>query len=100
MLASENDALRGGKVGGVGDVIRDLPRALAALGRRVTVMVPSYGFLHTGNASTLRGTVSFPYGGKEETAQIRSCLPQAKTALPTSILPKVTGWMWARSCPI
>ncbi len=30
MIASENDALRGGKVGGVADVLRDLPRAMGA----------------------------------------------------------------------
>ena len=29
-LASENGALPGGKVGGVGDVVRDLPKALAS----------------------------------------------------------------------
>ena len=45
MLAAENDALPGGKVGGVGDVIRDLPRALAKNGAIVDVAIPSYGFL-------------------------------------------------------
>ena len=29
MIAAENDALPGGKVGGIGDVVRDVPRALA-----------------------------------------------------------------------
>jgi starch synthase len=32
MLSAENGALPGGKVGGMGDVLRDVPRALAALG--------------------------------------------------------------------
>ncbi len=45
MVAAENDALPGIKVGGIGDVVRDLPRALAALGCRVSVLTPAYGLL-------------------------------------------------------
>ncbi|MBT8445758.1 MAG: glycogen/starch synthase, partial [Gammaproteobacteria bacterium] len=47
MVAAENDALPGGKVGGIGDVVRELPPALAALGVRVTVISPAYGLLDT-----------------------------------------------------
>lgn len=43
MVAAENDALPGGKVGGIGDVVRDIPTALAKLGQEVDVIVPSYG---------------------------------------------------------
>ena len=43
MLAAENDALPGGKIGGIGDVVRDVPPVLAARGCRVTVLTPSYG---------------------------------------------------------
>jgi starch synthase len=43
MVASENGALKGGKVGGIGDVIRDLPLALAARGHEVSVFTPAYG---------------------------------------------------------
>lgn len=45
MVAAENDALPGGKVGGIGDVIRELPPALAALGCTATVISPAYGRL-------------------------------------------------------
>ncbi|WP_246434645.1 glycogen synthase [Teredinibacter haidensis] len=45
MVAAENDSLPGVKVGGVADVIRDLPPALVALDLTVDVVVPSYGFL-------------------------------------------------------
>ena len=47
LVAAENDALPHGKVGGVGDVVRDLPIALAGLGLEVTVITPSYGMFHT-----------------------------------------------------
>lgn len=43
LMAAENDWIPGGKVGGVGDVIRDLPPALAKAGWSVRVVVPSYG---------------------------------------------------------
>lgn len=42
-MASENGALPGGKVGGLGDVIRDLPLALAGRGQRPVVLTPAYG---------------------------------------------------------
>ena len=40
-IASENGALPGGKVGGVADVMRDLPPAVARRGFRVSVLTPS-----------------------------------------------------------
>jgi len=46
MVASENDALPKCKVGGIGDVLRDLPAALLNQGCDVSVVIPSYGFLH------------------------------------------------------
>ena len=45
MVAAENDTLPGGKVGGIGDVLRDLPPALAALECAVSVITPAYGRL-------------------------------------------------------
>jgi starch synthase len=75
MLASENDALIGGKVGGVGDVVRDLPRALAALGWKIDVITPSYGFLHKQNPAKEIGRISFPFRGKQRDAGIWSVTP-------------------------
>lgn len=43
MVAAENDALPNCKVGGVADVVRDIPNALRALGHDVSVIVPDYG---------------------------------------------------------
>ena len=45
MVASENDSLPGTKVGGIGDVLRDLPPALNDQGLKVDTAIPSYGFL-------------------------------------------------------
>ncbi len=59
MVAPENDGIRGGKVGGIGDVIRDAAPALADAGCRVTVATPSHGFLHRLNQ--VEETVSFHF---------------------------------------
>lgn len=45
-ISAENGALKGGKVGGIGDVIAQLPEALARRGCSVSVLTPSHGFLH------------------------------------------------------
>lgn len=65
-LASENGALPGGKVGGVGDVVRDLPVALAKLGWSATVATPSYGSLHRVDGSERLGSLDVPYRGRFE----------------------------------
>ena len=72
MLSAENDALPGGKVGGVGDVVRDVPTALVSLPEfegRVTVVVPSAGFLYK-HATASLGTFTFPFGGQEQTGEL------------------------------
>lgn len=53
----------GGKVGGVGDVIRDLPAAVAALGWRSTVLMPSYGTLHRLQGAENLGTIAAEFRG-------------------------------------
>jgi starch synthase len=72
MVAAENDALAGGKVGGVGDVVRDVPYALADLPEfdgAVSVVVPSYGFLHEDATASL-GQIEFSFGGERLTAEL------------------------------
>lgn len=44
MAAAENDALPRGKVGGIADVVRDIPLALAAIEHSVDVVIPGYGY--------------------------------------------------------
>ncbi len=46
LVSSENGGLTGGKVGGIGDVIRDIPCEIAEHDAQVHVITPSYGFLH------------------------------------------------------
>ena len=46
MVASENDALPNCKIGGIGDVLRELPAALLKQGCDARVVIPSHGFLH------------------------------------------------------
>ncbi|MFT5084141.1 MAG: starch synthase [Lentisphaeria bacterium] len=64
MIAAENDALPGAKVGGVGDVIRDLPAALIKQDAAVDVVLPSYGFLARLNNLENVGTVAVKFSSQ------------------------------------
>jgi len=70
MAASENDGIRGGKVGVIGDVLRDLPSALAEQGHRVTVVTPSYGFLHKINPIIGNISILFHFKGRQHRTDI------------------------------
>tara|TARA_R110002096_G_scaffold23438_2_gene74581 strand:+ start:2464 stop:4029 length:1566 start_codon:yes stop_codon:yes gene_type:complete len=75
MVAAENDALPGFKVGGIGDVLRDLPPALAALDCTVTVVTPSYG-LRDGLPSVRRiDSVNVDFRGIAEPVEILEARP-------------------------
>ncbi len=72
MAAAENGALPGGKVGGVGDVVRDAPQAVASLpgfDGTVSVVCPSYGFLHEAAKQSL-GSFSVRFAGQQETVEL------------------------------
>lgn len=72
MLAAENDALPKGKVGGVGDVVRDLPVALAALGLDVSVIIPSYGMFHKLPGASLFRKVRVRFARRSYIARVYS----------------------------
>ncbi|MCC6158454.1 MAG: glycogen/starch synthase [Deltaproteobacteria bacterium] len=97
MIAAENGALVGGKAGGVADVIRDLPRALAAKGCKVTVVTPSYGFLHTSNPVLAESEVEFPFCDRPEAAQVFTVRAETPTKGVEHV---VIENVWIRGNPI
>jgi starch synthase len=86
MLAAENDALPGGKVGGIGDVIRDVPAALAATGAKVTVIVPSYGTFHKLPGTRKLGTASVTFMGFIERVDVYSVKPGSSEGVQQIVL--------------
>ncbi len=70
LVAAENGALPGGKVGGVGDVVRDLPLALSATDLQVRVITPSYGMFHKLPGASLYRSVETSFGGDQYSADV------------------------------
>ena len=70
MAAAENAALPRGKVGGVGDVVRDLPPAIAALGMPVTVVVPEYGLFANLPGARPVGEFLTPFAGGQHRTHV------------------------------
>jgi len=70
MAAAENDALPGGKIGGIGDVVRDIAPALASLKNQVQVVNPGYQYFSTLNGAKYIDRFECAYGGKKEPIEL------------------------------
>lgn len=94
MVAAENDALPDAKVGGIGDVVRDLPVALAEQNCMVHVIVPSYGFLHKLDAAEHVAHYTVFFGDAIEQVNLYR-IPQKSTrhATGTEADQRVVQWV-------
>lgn len=70
MIAAENAVLKGAKVGGIADVIRDVPRALARRGHRVTVLTPGYQALSKLPGARLLHTLTVDFSSALEALEL------------------------------
>ncbi|QFU25220.1 glycogen/starch synthase [Shewanella eurypsychrophilus] len=70
MLAAENGSIPRAKVGGMADVIRDLPAALAQQGVMADVIMPSYGFLAGSVNATKLAEFSVDFGGARQSVAL------------------------------
>ncbi len=73
-VAAENDALANCKAGGMGDVVRDVPRQIAERGDKVHVVVPSYGRLHQNGE--FKAHLHFNLRGLPYTAELYEVKPK------------------------
>ncbi|QBA64834.1 glycogen synthase [Muriicola soli] len=73
-VAAENDAIPNCKAGGMGDVVRDVPRQIAERGDEVHVVVPSYSRLQT--KGMLLRELHFSLNGKPYTAELYEVPPK------------------------
>jgi starch synthase len=77
MVSAENGAFAGAKVGGLGDVLREAPLALAGKGCTVSVVTPAYGFLHRRQGAAAVRSLSFPAHGADQQAVLYEVQAQA-----------------------
>lgn len=76
MVAAENDALPNAKVGGIGDVVRDIPLALQHEGCSVQVVLPDYGYFAALPGSQRVGEFAVQFGGKQEEVHLYRVKPK------------------------
>ena len=77
-VAAENDGIANCKAGGMGDVVRDVPRQISERGDMVHVVVPSYCRLHQGE--TFITELNFKLRGVEYRAELYEVTPKKKFA--------------------
>jgi len=70
MVAAENGALPGGKVGGIGDVVRDVPPALAQRDYRVSVITPAYGIFTRLDGARRIQTLRLSFAGNTQSLDL------------------------------
>jgi len=70
MLAAENDIIPGAKVGGIADVVRDIPRALARAGASVSVIIPAYNAFHALPGASLINSVDVKFANFVEKVEL------------------------------
>ncbi|QBF84028.1 glycogen synthase [Shewanella maritima] len=84
LVAAENGAINGAKVGGMADVIRDLPPALIEQNVQADVAMPDYGFIASDNQAQFVANVEVPYAGRIELVKLykmpRPQLPASASA--------------------
>lgn len=72
--AAENDAIDNCKAGGMGDVVRDVPRQISSKGDKVHIVVPSYCRLH--QKGTLKTKLNFQLRNTTYTAELYEVIPK------------------------
>lgn len=73
-VAAENDAIADCKAGGMGDVVRDVPRQISERGDKAHVVVPSYSRLH--HNGTLKAKLNFQLRSTTYTAELFEVMPK------------------------
>lgn len=73
-VAAENDGIANCKAGGMGDVVRDVPRQISERGDKAHIVVPSYGRLHQNQ--TFKTALHFKLRGVEYLAELYEVAPK------------------------
>ena len=77
-VAAENDGIAKCKAGGMGDVVRDVPRQISERGDKAHIIVPSYSRLHQNG--TLKTLLNFKLRGVVYTAELYEVIPKKEFA--------------------
>ncbi len=77
-VSAENDGIAHCKAGGMGDVVRDVPREIAGRGDKAHVVVPSYSRLHL-DGGTLKTRLNFKLRGLIYSAELYELIPKKES---------------------